>query len=184
MPTLRPATALAALLALASCAYPTPYIPATTPGGEGYYETQIEANRFRVSFKGNTVTPRETVENFLLYRAAELTLKTGNDHFVIADAQTDRDVSYRWDEPAYYGNFGWWGPRWRRGFIGAGGGYGGYGYSRPINEYSAQADILVNKGGKPANATNAYDAREVLNRLGPYVQAASTPDAAPRSSGY
>jgi hypothetical protein len=173
MRSLRPATALAALLALASCAYPTPYVPATTPGGQGYSETQLEANRFRVNFKGNTVTPRETVENFLLLRAAELTLKTGNDYFVIANASTDRDVSYRWDEPAFYGRYGWWGPRWGYGFA------GGTGYSRPINEFNAQADILVFRGRKPAADRNAYDAREVEARLGPLAAASTQP-----SSGY
>jgi hypothetical protein len=169
MRILRPATALAALLALASCAYPTPYVPATTPGGEGYSETQIEANRFRVNFKGNTVTPRETVENFLLLRAAELTLKTGNSYFVVAKAETDRDVSYHWDEPAFYGHYGWWGPRWGYGLR------GGSGYSRPINEFNAQADILVFKGSKPATDRNAYDARDVTTRLGPLAAASMQP---------
>jgi hypothetical protein len=39
----------------------------------GYSEQQIENNRFRVQFAGNSLTDRKTVETYLLYRAAELT---------------------------------------------------------------------------------------------------------------
>jgi hypothetical protein len=41
----------------------------------GYSDQQIESNRFRVSFAGNSLTARETVERYLLYRAAELTVQ-------------------------------------------------------------------------------------------------------------
>ena len=60
---------------LAGCAQPTPYQPATE--GYGHSEQQIEDNRYRVSFAGNDLTPADTVQNYLLYRAAELTLGKG-----------------------------------------------------------------------------------------------------------
>ncbi|MEX2641945.1 MAG: MotA/TolQ/ExbB proton channel family protein, partial [Acetobacterales bacterium] len=79
---------VAALLGLTSCASPTPYQPMTD--GQGYAQQQLEENRYRVTFSGNTATPRETVENYLLYRAAEVTVERGYDYFVLADNQVER----------------------------------------------------------------------------------------------
>jgi hypothetical protein len=157
---------LIGLLVLAGCAYPTPYVPAARPDGEGFGEQRIEANRFRVQFKGNSVTPRETVDTYLLNRAAELTVRTGYDYFVVANLKTDRDTSYRSDEPFGFGGYGGYGG-WRRG------GWGGAGigttYSQPINEFITVADVLMFNGRKPAGDPHAYDARDVLNRIGPTV---------------
>src|SRR3546814_12247439 len=51
--------------------------------GDGYQDQRIEGNRYRVTFAGSTATPRQTVENYLLYHAAELTLASGNDYFIV-----------------------------------------------------------------------------------------------------
>ena len=68
------ALALCVLMA-AACQTPTPYGPAVSPNGDGYTTQQIESNRFRVSFKGNSLTTRQTVDTYMLYRAAEVTLE-------------------------------------------------------------------------------------------------------------
>src|SRR3546814_19669289 len=68
----------------------TPYVPAAVGEGYGHAVQQIESDRFRVSFAGNSLTDRRTVENYLLYRAAELTLAQGKDHFVVVSRETDR----------------------------------------------------------------------------------------------
>ncbi|WP_204306898.1 CC0125/CC1285 family lipoprotein, partial [Klebsiella aerogenes] len=76
---------LAGSISLSACMTATPYQPATGNGTatrNGYSDTQIESNRFRISFSGNSLTARETVERYLLYRAAELTLQQGFDHFI------------------------------------------------------------------------------------------------------
>ena len=65
------------LVAVAGCAQPTPY--AAQSHDQGYSETQIDANRWHVTFRGNSVTPKQTVEDYLLYRAAELTAAHGYD---------------------------------------------------------------------------------------------------------
>src|SRR3546814_10946749 len=86
---------LAALM-LFACATPTPYQPLGTRGtgaSGGYASQQIEQNRFRVSFSGNQLTSRERVENYLLFRAAALTVQTGYDGFTIVRLDTDRDVA-------------------------------------------------------------------------------------------
>jgi len=56
---------------LSACATSTPYQPASTPGGfDGFSQTMIENDRARITFGGNSLTKRDTVENSLLYRAA------------------------------------------------------------------------------------------------------------------
>src|SRR3546814_6729919 len=73
--------ALLALGMLTACATTTPYQPVRD--GYGYQDQRIEGNRYLVTFAGSTATPRQTVENYLLYHAAELTLASGNDYFIV-----------------------------------------------------------------------------------------------------
>ena len=119
-----PAAAAAAVLALAAglsaCVSPTPYQPAPhgQSGRGGYSETRIEPNRWRVTFSGNAVTKRETVEGYLLFRAAELTLQNGDDWFSMVDRQTDRNARTYVDpdpfyRPWYGAGFTYWRPAWR-----------------------------------------------------------------------
>ena len=50
--------------------------------------SKSRSNRVRISFSGNSLTDRDTVENYLLFRAAELTLQQNKDYFIIADRDT------------------------------------------------------------------------------------------------
>jgi hypothetical protein len=69
---------LSVLAVLTGCGGgPTPYQPAAC--GYGYSEQQIEDNRNRVTFAGNDRTSSDAVQNYLLYRAAEVTLDHGYD---------------------------------------------------------------------------------------------------------
>ena len=155
-------------LGLSACALPTLYQPATN--GYGFSQQQIEGNRFRVSFSGNSLTARETVENYLLYRAAELTLAQGGDYFVVVNRETEARSQYDTGFDSYggYGGYGPWGHR--HSFIGAGSG-------RAITEYRAYADIVVYRGAKSPTEPNAYDARDVTARLAPTVVRPSPPKA-------
>ena len=47
--------AVAAATVLSACATSTPYQPAG-PDHYGYQEQQIEANRYRISFRGNSIS--------------------------------------------------------------------------------------------------------------------------------
>src|SRR3546814_9213446 len=98
-----------------SCASPTPYQPATGYGFNrtGFSEQRIESNRYMVSFSGNSLTSRETVERYLLFRAAELTVQQGFDHFILVDRNTDRKTRTYVDRPFGPGPYGFWGPSWR-----------------------------------------------------------------------
>src|SRR3546814_6915077 len=65
----------------------------------GFSEQRIESNRYMVSFSGNSLTSRETVERYLLFRAAELTVQQGFDHFILVDRNTDRKTRTYVDRP-------------------------------------------------------------------------------------
>ena len=94
---LRKLIAIAAMAgALAACGSygPTPYQPGGG-GARGFSETRIENDRWRISFKGNSLTNKETVENYMLYRAAELTLQNGFDTFTIVNRDTDKNSRVR-----------------------------------------------------------------------------------------
>lgn len=76
---------IAVMVLLAGCATQTPYKPAEARGEEGYTETRLGKNRFRVNFVGNSITPAETVKDYALLRVAELTLQEGYSWFRIAE---------------------------------------------------------------------------------------------------
>jgi hypothetical protein len=157
----RPLLAVLLLLGLAACSTPTPYQPAAD--GYGYSEQQLESNRYRVTFSGNSVTPRETVQNYLLYRAAELTLAGGHDYFTLVDQNLERSTSYYGSGPGAFGYGGFHRERTAFGF-----GLGNY-TAYPIDSYTAFADIIVADGTKPADAPDAYDARELMRLLEPQI---------------
>jgi hypothetical protein len=153
-----------ALLALTACASsPTPYRSASD--GFGYREQQLESNRYRVSFAGNAATGLDTVRDYALFRAAELTVAAGHDYFRVVNQSTDTRSS------------GVGGPRigvgvgsggWDSGLgIGVSSILGGGGYA---DDYTVTMDVLMFDGEKPAAEEDAYDAREVLQRLQPTVQ--------------
>ena len=183
--------AIAALLAgatlLAACVTPTPYRPAMGQGFNrtGFSDQQIEADRFAVTFAGNSYTSRETVERYLLFRAAELTVDRGYDYFVLADRDTDKQTR-TYATPGGFGGayggfagFGHWGPSWR--YYGRGYGWRGWnGFGgdpfwdrsvdiRTVERYEASAEIVVGRGRKPASNLRAFDARDVIDRIGPTI---------------
>lgn len=171
---------------LAACATATPYQPlqrsGTTTGG--WSESRVEADRFRITFAGNSLTDRETVEGYLLFRAAELTVQNGYDGFKVADRDTDKKVRTVVDsDPFYrpwYGVYGLWRPSWR--FYGRG--YGWRGWDpfwgdpfwndrvdvRTIERYEAAAEILMFKGPKAEGDPQAFDARAVIENLKPRIR--------------
>lgn len=153
---------------LAACATATPYQPAASGvGAYGFSEQRIESNRVRITFRGNTVTDRETVETYMLYRAAELTLQAGRDYFIVADRDTEEHTRLQGTGPSYsrfafdYWYFSprrgwspWYDPFWNE--------PASY---REVTRYEAVAEIAMFSGQKPADNANAFDAREVQANL-------------------
>ena len=165
--------AVAALLAagLVACASTsTPYQPAAEGRGYGFSEQRIDNNSYRITFRGNSSTTRETVENSLLFRAAELTLENGFDYFVVIENDTEAKKSYSSSaSPAFFGRYGYGYPGSFYAFpyyaYGFGWGWPYDTYTREITRYSAVAFVTMHKGEKPADNPQAFNASEVVENL-------------------
>src|SRR5665811_2149933 len=95
-PIVRPLRALPLTLAalmLAGCMAPSPYAPRAEGEKTGYTDRALTQNRYRVTFTGNTATPRETVESYLLLRAAEVTRAAGYSNFMFDTRNTRANTS-------------------------------------------------------------------------------------------
>lgn len=78
------------LLLLTACA--TGYQEYSGFSQQGYSETRLAEDMFRVSFKGNDVTEMDRAQDLALLRCAELTLNNGYSHFVIVDESASERV--------------------------------------------------------------------------------------------
>lgn len=171
------AAAAGAMIALSACATATPYQPvgATSARG-GYADQRIGDDRWRVTFAGNSMTSRDTVEMYLMYRAAELTLENGFDCFEAVNRVTDRDTRYVGSPDPYWGGSRWgayWRPSWRN--------YSRFGWSRwdpywgndwdarEVTRYEASGEVIMRRGACPANDRYVFDARQVVADLGARV---------------
>lgn len=199
----------ASVAVLSACATSTPYQAASKPGAfDGFSQTMIENDRARVTFGGNSLTDRETVENYLLYRAAELAVERGFESFTLNERETEENKRVN-VSPGFggvydpYFNYSFYRPRygWSRGYRfsrfggfygGRGGLYGtrgfgrhgfgrrGFGFGRSafydpffqnydvreITKYRATAEVKFGRFKTPG-ADNSFNAREVLQNLGP-----------------
>lgn len=174
-------------LLVSACATETPYRPATGSGFSrtGFSEQQVAPDRFLVSFAGNSVTSRDTVERYLLFRAAELTVQRGFDYFITVQRDTDRQQRI-YSTPGFGGGFGgfggfgggFWGPSWRFHRPGFGWGFydpffggpflGGYDI-QSVDRFEATAEVVMRRGPIPQSEIRAFDARAVLATIGPSV---------------
>lgn len=169
---------LMSLALLAACAKATPYQP--IDGGQyGYRSYLLEDNRARIVFRGNSITDRQTVENYLLFRAAQVTLENGYDHFVTANADTRAETEvlqsgggnrgYPYPFGSLYYDYRFYAPAW-----------GWRPYYDPffadpirfqeVTRFEATAEILMRRGDEPEDDPNAYDAREVIQNLSDQVR--------------
>lgn len=172
----------AVALALSGCATTHgPYHPASVHGSEGYSEVRVAPDRYRVTFSGDAFTSRDTVEGYLLFRSAELTVQQGYEWFRVVDRETERQVER---DPAYdpwYGHdYSYWRPYWRY-------------YGRPygwrewnpwigdpfwslrmdmatVEHWEATIEIVMSSGARPSGDGRVFNAREVIERLGPTIR--------------
>ena len=164
-----PLTLMACLLA--GCMTPSPYAPRLEGQQTGYTDRALTQNRYRVTFTGNTATPRETVESYLLLRAAEVTRAAGYSSFVFDTRNTNTNRSYQtvpygppdpfWGRPPRFGYWGGW----------------GFAYDPMVDvvvrtNYDAYAEIVLLTPDQAAKEPRALNAGEVISRIGP--------DAAPK----
>lgn len=156
----------AAALALAACVTPTPYQP--SPGGVnqyGFSDTRIEPGKYRVSFRGNSSTERTTVENYLLLRAAELTLADGLGHFTVLDEDEGSLSSF--STTGFNSGFGG-----RFGFGFGNRGFGGTNTSRTRERRNFDVGVVIQAfpGQKSAENYEAFNAQDVVDNIGPLAQ--------------
>ena len=151
------------LLTLAGCETATVYQPAPNASAMGYTDTRIEAGRYRVTFQGGDGAPESQVSDYVLLRAAELTVQGGYDWFRV----TQREGFIGAPHHASSVSIGTGG-----GSFGRGGGFGlGLGTSIPLGggpRLTRSLEILAGHGSVPTEA-DVYDARGILNTIGPRV---------------
>ncbi len=151
----------AAALMLAACATvgPASYGPVDQKGF-GYEETQIESDRYRITYRGSGGMGPEQVEDFALLRAGEIALANGYDWFRVIN----RDVAGE-----------------QRGGVGIGAGLGGGSYGRSTgvgvgvsgdlgtiggrDYFTVRMEVLMGKG-EPPESGEYYNARDVVDRIG------------------
>ena len=139
----------AVVLVAAGCGGPTPYQPQMN--GEGFAEQRLEADRFRVRVAGNSLTERETVQNQLLFRAAELTVANGFDRFVVVTQEVEPHTRYVTFDP--------FPPR--RHWLGFPSTY----ETHAVTNYEAWAEIKMYRAGEGPRGADVYEARAVMAQL-------------------
>ena len=155
-------------LAVSSCEEPPYYGPIGPDHSTGYTDQQIDQRHFRISYMGNSRTPRTTVENFLLLRSAQVTLQAGYAGFMFDTRDTKTRTRYYWE-------FSGWGG-WRgRGFYHWGPAFD-EGYSVPETRYEAYAEIVLLTDADARKEPRALNAQSVVDHLMPLVP---LPEGAP-----
>ena len=144
---------------LAGCESLPPYHPSEGPGATGYSDQQLAANRYRVTFTGNSATRRDAVENYLLRRAAEVTLKAGSRYFLFDARDTDAKTTYHSDFVGWPGH-GWYWHSWP------------YGPEQdlatfPVTRYEAYAEIVLLTDEQAKAEPRAVNAQDLLDHIGP-----------------
>ena len=154
---------LASLALLSACTEEPPYFGPIGPDhATGYTDQQIDQNRFRVTYVGDSRTPRTTVENFLLLRAAQVALKAGYPGFMFDNRDTKTDTRY-------YSTFTGW-PGWHGyGFYRWGPGFDQDVYTTPITRYEAYAEIVLLTDDQSRKEPKALNAQSVIDHLAPLI---------------
>lgn len=172
---MRPRVAALALLLgcaslLAACQSGPAYRERGPGESIGYTDLRLTENRFRVTYAGGNATTREEVEDYLLRRAAEVTLDNGYSHFVFDARDTNAETYYRSNFGSHarlgigYGSFGpspWYYSRFAFGdpFYGND--------LRPVTRFEAYSEIVMLEPAEAADEPFAVDAREILAALTP-----------------
>jgi hypothetical protein len=151
-------------LALAGCATPTVYEAAGGPAAVGFSEVRIEPDRYRVTFHGGGGAPAVQVSDYVLLRAAQIAVRDGDDWFRVVDRISEREPSRSGGVISVGGGGA---------SFGRGGGVGlGLGASFPLGGGPAitrSIEVVLGKGPLPSGG-DAYDARAVINQIGPRAQ--------------
>lgn len=155
---------IALIGALAACASAPSYSPAAAQGAAGYSETQIETNRYFVTYRVSGAADASLLQDYALLRAAELTLQRGRDWFWV-DRRTLDEQNTSSAGPSI--GIGIGGGNWgRRSGVSV-----GVGVNIPLagapagtRARAATLEIRLGEGVKPDDP-NAYDAHALSANL-------------------
>ncbi len=146
------------------------YMAADEQGDYGYYESELEQNRYRVAYKSRG-SELDQAKDFALLRASELTLQKGYDWFEIVDRDTkvkdrdsyDRATTSMRVQATTFRECGVLACRTvtRPDYIDS-----AYADSRPRGPESTATiiEIVMGDGDKPSGG-NVYDARTLANTI-------------------
>lgn len=140
-----------------ACATQAIYGPAASARASGFTDQRIEADRFRVNFRG--AGPSALIGDYALLRAAELTLAQGYDWFRVVNRTEDAEgarTGPRMTVGLGGGDYG------RRGGVGVGVSTGmnlGPGATRTVS-----LEIKMGRGPTPSDR-DIYDARAVSSSI-------------------
>ena len=146
---------LVAGLFLSSCA--VKYGPLTATGG--YSESFVEHDVAEVSFEGNNSNSKEQINDYLLFRCAELTLEKGYSHFLILKDESQMHV----DKNEYSNS----GIALQQTSTASGGSQNRVTYGMGADDYSTARTgsyvIQMLKGPHPVYVTASLDARSIID---------------------
>ena len=151
-------------VALTACASPMPYQPKTADSRVGYSDEQIAQNRWRITYSGDSLTDRATVEDYLLFRSAQVTQAAGAQWFMFDTRDTKAKTTYTSDFAGWPGwpGHGWYWHSWP--------------YERqfdafPVVRYEAYAEIVLLTNEQAKAEPRAVNAQDVLDHIGPSTKA-------------
>lgn len=149
---------------LTACA--TPYQAEGLTGG--YSDARLDENTVKVMFKGNGNTDKTIVENYALYRSAEVTLADGFDYFIIFSGKTHKDENTYTTADSYHEFTKEEKKHGKK--IKVKEGYYEPGETIDVISFKSGMIIKMYHGKKPSNLVNAFDAHEIIKYLTPAVK--------------
>jgi len=155
----------------------SPMVPAAKPGV--YSQVKRGAGRYRLIIKGHNFTSRGAIEKYLLYRAADLTLRQHSQWFTLTENRNKGDVApVPKRDPTglqYSFRMQFWRPVWRYKVVGSSKWATWSPFStaaffadgkdpKTITEFELGADIVMHKGTTDDNPL-AFEADAVSDFL-------------------
>lgn len=148
---------------LAACATPTAFAPAgPSARASGFWDSRIEENRYRISYRGGSGAPPALVRDYALLHAADLTVAGGYDWFQVIGGYGEAGPGSGSSLSIGGGSssFG------RRSYSGV-----GVGFTVPLGggpQLTETLEVVMGTGPKPQGAS-VYDARGVQASIRPRV---------------
>lgn len=154
------------LAASSGCATPTTFGPVgSSATASGFWDSRIEPDRYRVSYRGGSGASPQLVRDYALLHAADITLAAGYDWFRVVGRYGEATGGNGGSSLSIGGGSSSYGRRSASGV--------GVGFSVPLGggpQLTETLEVVLGKGAKPADP-DAYGALAVQQSLRPGLQA-------------